>query len=494
MRFLAKFILMPILLLIYSCDTDSVSVTPEENFSTNLSLKITNYESVNQRTWFLPINIQEDINLHGVELDFNFDYGKIFQFGIYNYLGQLITSTGIQELSYSGVQFFPLEEIVLQPGKYSIGFTTNSSVPFAFDSEIRSEYSRACQTLPVTKPLSRETNGFPQFTLIKNDQDNHVLSLDEFTEKNYVCVLGQNGNQIWGWNTSTGRMCFSEDEGGSWTDAMLQADKHWGPADLVCEGSHLYILMYDFTLLKTSSLSADAEWTEINPPESSEGALGRPYNLNIWNGYLYVGEYSGNTQLSGGPKIHRMNLSTGEWKVSKQFPKCRHIHAIQSSDENIQYAVIGDAGYGIDVGIHRLERIDLENDGWQKETSNEKIPYPVNIAFLPDGSLLGSGDAPPTHILKKNAIGKIGQFILNPLCFKLSTSDRTETTRSIAIDRNRTAYYFTRETSDPALYVSFPPYYYRYRAHGISSQIIGRTIVSGDYVMNYDKRWRIVSR
>jgi hypothetical protein len=253
--------------------------------------------------------------------------------------------------------------------------------------------------------------------------------------------------------------------------------------------------MFDFTILKSSDMTATATWSNITPPDKNVDAKGFPYCLNIWNGYLYAGEYSGTLPLETPPKLHKMELSSGTWSVAKQFTNAKHIHAVQSPGSAVMYVVCGDQGYGTDVGIHRITQANQATDTFQKVTAGETLPYPVNLEFV-GSKIYGSGDQPPTHIISTRAIGSLGNFRLNANNFKESTSEAGETCRAIKADTEGNLYYLAVETpTSHALYVSPPPYIHRFKISDVINDtgVNGRTVRSGDYFMNYEMRWKKVT-
>lgn len=446
-------------------------------------------------TYWRPITLTDVTQLSSVELDItSLDYGKYFEFGIYNSLGAKVTSTGTQETGNLGLKEYPLEDYTMMPGVYYLAFTSNSESLFKFNDYIPSETSAIVSKLPTSKPTVTSSTGFVAYKLKLNKPNYLPSEIEDFSEST-IRTLGINPNlsQPWGWNTLTAKMAVSVNSGATYTDMMpINLTWGWSPIDLVTDGNNLYILMFDFTILKSSDLSSSATWSNITPSAKNVDAQGFPYGLNIWNGYLYAGEYSGASPLATPPKLHKMELSSGTWSVSKQFTNAKHIHAVQSFGTAVMYVVCGDATYGEDVGLHRITQANQSIDLYQKVTAGETKPYPVNITLV-GTKIFGSGDQPPTHIISLNEYGIIGEFIFNPNNFKESTSESGETCRAINSDNEGNLYYLAVETpTSHAIYVSPPPYIHRFKISNDigSSGVNGRTVKSGDYFMNYEIRWK----
>lgn len=458
---------------------------------------------LNADSFYLPsltlwrkITVTEVMQFAGVEINIlGNDFGKVWEFGIFDSLGNRITSTGIQEIE-TGKRIYPLEDYDIKTGDYYLAFFTNSTTSsFAYSKEVVSESSSLVSVLPNTKPSSIAANGFVSYKLIENKPNYLPSDLEEYTDGT-IRVLGANGSQPWAWDTLSGKMVYSVSSGASWIDAMpITLTWGWSPIDLVTDGNNIYVLMFDFTILKSSDMTAAATWSNITPPNKNVDAQGFPYCLNIWNGYLYAGEYSGALPLATPPKLHKMQLSTGTWSVSKQFNNGKHIHAVQSFGSAVMYVVVGDATYGTDVGIHRITSGNQSSDIYEKVTFGETLPYPVNLEIV-GTKLFGSGDQPPTHIISMNEIGSLGNFRLNPKNFKESASESGETCRAIKSDTEGNLYYLAVETpTSHALYVSPPPYIHRFKISDVINDtgVNGRTVRSGDYFMNYEMRWKKVT-
>lgn len=330
---------------------------------------------------------------------------------------------------------------------------------------------------------------------------------------------------IWGWNVD-GKMVVTTDGGQTWGVRMpMPRFSDFGhPSenleDVIDDGSNLYALGSELTVLKSSSRLSDATWSDISCPTTPglrhSQAIGRPYGMAIWNGYLFIGEYSGAATgefAPDGPRILRRNQSTGTWSLSMEFAGARHVHSFfDQGDGSGLWVSVGDAGYS-NIGIHRLTAAGIGagvggSDSWQAWT-NPSAPhtdyYPVDFIVIagtksyggqtpPDG-IYATSDRPGKHVLYAKTSGSIGQFNLSAQIFEPPGGDAGETVRSLAYDSDTgNLYWWTAETTHQALWVSPPPYTQALKLHEYPASptlFLCRAFYQNGWILMYQERFHV---
>lgn len=326
---------------------------------------------------------------------------------------------------------------------------------------------------------------------------------------------GDYSNQYpYGINTGTGKVAYSVNAGSTFVDLMNYPGTEAGEDihSMLVLNEKLYVLTSKLRLFRSSGLTVEDTFTDISCP-MTEGlrhsfALGGPYLLSeLIGNYLFIGEYStaaGGEFTPEGPRILRYDTVNNTWVKSTEIINARHIHAFYVSGTSI-FASVGDANYSA-LGVYVLEADDIGagaggTDAWAKWTSNENTNYAVNIIvgsgnFAPQG-IYGAADVVGAHIFYSELSGTVGEFAFTELVSAPSGHPSGETCRSIVEDTsNGNLFYFTAETAEPALYLTFPPYNETVKLKDLTNNppvFTGRSFKSGQYIMNYDKRFRVPS-
>lgn len=462
--------------------------------------------------------------------------GTYYEVSIYSAAGAQIVSSGTREHPVStGITRVALPNTLLPAGQYWVVLSSNSATAAVAMSSVSADnLSRtAALVLPLgaSLPTSSTYSANSLACIIENADLPAPVSIPTVTTGT-VRVYGYNASssQPWGWNTLTGRLCYSATSGATWVDAMLYPPLTVGaPLDILINGTTLYLLTTEMEVWQTSDLSSTATWTNISVPVATGWrrsiAKGRPYSFIIWNDWLFCGEYTSGVDMNtdpnwindqAGPRLFRYGPLSGTptWVVSKTFNSARHIHSLSSPGSAILWVSLGDLGQwtngqktgtiGIsaDVGIHRLTAITAGGpDGWLDWTGNTApitTHYPVDFLQIagrsdaPDG-LYGAADSVGKHLLYTRTSGNVGAFNISPQAFR-KNSDPGETCRSLTYDSaTGNMYWWTVETADPGIYVSPPPYTQSYRIYsGPMTAAQCRAVISGNYILQFDQRFSLV--
>jgi len=446
--------------------------------------------------------------------------GKLMEVAIYNSLFGKIVSTERREVPEIGEFEFALPYTILKRGTYYYTIVTNSVVAKFGINQFHGGLTTVNSfPLPTTLSSTTPIGKVPYAMIIGYDLPN--LSLQEYRE-NHIRVYGLQalGNIPWGLNTTTFKICKSINTGDTFADLMSMPPTG-GDAfyDMLIDDTEnkLYILTVSLRLFVSSDLTASATWTEISCPTTTglrhPQAVARPYGMAKLSNYIFIGEYSSTSTgefAPDGGRILRYNITNGAWGLSKEFAGSRHIHSFSALGTVALYVSIGDAGYGNDVGIHRLTLAQIGTgaggtDSWTKWT-NVNSPYtdyyPVDFIAGDSNTFGGSpagiyatSDRPGKHLLHAKTAGLVGSFNLSAQLFNKTDSPSTETVRSMVLDGNKNIYYWSAETTKQALYVSPPPYTqsYRLKEYPTSPQLVlMRSICSGDYIMMFNQRFKAV--
>ncbi|QPF35607.1 hypothetical protein H0S57_02980 [Acinetobacter johnsonii] len=419
---------------------------------------------------------------------------------------QRISSTDQVPIEKLGTLRMPLENKVVQPGTYTIGFKTNVPQCLAVaNGQFWRDYDAAGRPMPLNAPnlLGADKYGFfPAFSV---HQHRSVLkpklganwSLDYRPEYFFLCGGGENLYYMHRSGMSGSREIWfgmSEDGGKTITKIGNNAeDSYIAPfTDLASTACirwlgttfEMYIAQSGGTVSKISiPESGVVTAIDITPPNASQTGLDSYATPVIWKGFLWWGEY-GNPEA---PKIHKMDLDTGTWYVSIEKPLsgvtgARHVHYLYPSpnDPNVLWANWGDATNGGGQGVNKLTITDAKastsSDAWVQFSTGRHddvgttLPYPTAIMELYEpangklGSnevvMIGAGDQPPVHLTVMQTKAELtGKALFKPLNFKRESAPNTETCHWLAMDEDKTIYYLVAESSPHmSLYASPYPY------------------------------------
>lgn len=437
---------------------------------------------------------------------------KLMEIGIYDANLTRLTSTERREVPEAGGFEFTHPEVTLDPGTYYYAVSCNgTTATFGYT------YGFGGFTATLSLPLSTlaavtPTNTYPALNGFAKSAP--VITNFEDVSISGVRVYGKDtsNSQPYGWNTATGKLCYSTDSGATYTDLMAIPSVGVGNSiyDILVYSSKLYVLASDLKVYQSSSLAAGATWTDISCPTTAglrrDTAVARPYGIAIFNDYVVIGEYSntGSELADHGtdpapPRILKYGplASAPAWAVTKQMANARHIHSMFTENSSKLWVSVGDATYGSDVGIWRCTSITA--DTWSKWTSVASPytdHYPVDLIEINPGvgcptGLFCTSDRPGKHLLHSKVTGTAGSFNLSAQLWRQNT-DTGETVRSMVLDAtSKNIYYFTAETSDPALYVSPAPYTQSYKLASVTTSLMSRAVISGSYLMMFNKRWKV---
>jgi hypothetical protein len=433
---------------------------------------------------------------------------KLMDIGLYDSNKNLLASTGLREVPDVGQFEFYHPEVTLLPGNYYYALSCNGTTA-TFGHTYKYGGFTKTLSLPVAVTLTNlvPANTCPALVAIPKDTL-QPTGFQDLSQTKYR-VYGANGSQPWGLNTSNFKICMSTDSGATFTDMMAQPS--YGGAsiyDMVFDATKLYVFTSDMRIFQSSDLTAGATWTEITCPVSAglrrSVAVARPYGITVWNDYVVMGEYSGATDLQNdpsdpaGPRLLKYGPLSGTpaWSLAKQFTAARHVHSLFQDGVSKLWVSLGDAGYGADIGLWRMTDIVANTiTKWTTISAPYTDYYGVDVIEINPGVGCAAGiyctsDRPGHHLLFSKAAGNAGGFNLSTQLPRLNT-DTAETVRSLAYDKNGTKnlYYFTAESSDIALYVTPPPYTQAYRLTGVSSALQSRAVISGNYLMMFNRRY-----
>jgi hypothetical protein len=444
--------------------------------------------------------------------------GALMEFAIYDSTFARVVSSEAREVPEVGEFTCALPETTLRAGRYYLGLTTNgATAQFGMSSTTAALSCTAAFPAPATAAAPTATTGAPAVALagVAPPATQGLFALTTSTVRCYGA--DEATSQPYGWNTLTGRIAKSVDSGASWQDLMpLPSTGQGNIVDMLVTGGKLYVFVSTCELYVSSDLTATATWTNISCPTTTglrhATALGRPYGMVLFNGYLFIGEYSqaGGEFAPEGPRILRYKLADGTWALSKEFPASRHIHSFYTPGSSLMFVSIGDAAFGVDVGLTRLTpaNIGLGTGGtdtysrWTSTVAPYTPHYPVDIIYAgpftyagktaPLG-VYGASDRVGKHLLYAKTAGSAGSFNQNALAFQGPNRPNSETVRSIVFDARGNLYYWTAETTQQALFVCAPPYTRPVKLFDFppSPQLfMTRAIRSGEYVLMFNQRFR----
>lgn len=419
---------------------------------------------------------------------------------------QRISSTDQVPITKLGSLRMPFEQKVIQSGKYVLGFKTNAPECLAVaNGQFWRDYDTHNRPMPLNAPnlLGADKYGFfPAFSL---HQHRSVLkpklganwSLDYRPEYLFLCGGGENlyymhrsgmggSREIWFGMSEDGGKTISKIGNNAedsyiapFTDRASSACIRW-----VGSTFEMYIAQSGGTVSKISIPSSGVVTAiDITPPNASQTGLDSYAAPVIWKGFLWWGEY-GNPEA---PKIHKMDLGTGTWYVSIEKPLsgstgARHVHYLYPSpnDPNVLWSNWGDATNGGGQGVNKLtitgSKAGTSLDAWVQFSTGRHddvgttLPYPTAIMELYEPAngklgnnevvMIGAGDQPPVHLTVMQTKAELaGKALFKPLNFKRESAPNTETCHWLAMDEDKTIYYFVAESSPyMSLYASPYPY------------------------------------
>lgn len=456
---------------------------------------------------------------------------SLFEIGLYSEDYTRLAVSGPREANRAGRQSIALPDTDLPPGRYFFAITCNSSALEIEVNEFTGGMSAAA-TFPLpASPVAPAYDAKAPSVTLREKSLPALQGLFELETGRKWRVYGEDATsrQPWGFNTETFKMCVSMDSGATFEDRMnLPPDvltTGGGIADLVVNGGQVFVLTNTLLLYRSSDLSSSATWEDISPPENSgmrSGiARGRPYGIGILSGHLFIGEYTQSPnevrttgQAPGpdptrGPRIFRYDLAGGTWAVSAEFLEARHVHSIYRQGTVALWVSLGDAGWGNQIGLHRLVPSDIGtgpggSDSWTKWTTPvapRTDHYPVDFLLAGDADFDGeawqerfllTSDRPGFHLLEAARYNTVGGSVnIGAQLFRRPQGPAGETARSLVLDTDTgNAYYWTAETAEPGIYMSPPPYTRSVKLADHADPNLFRAIYTGGYVLMFNTRFK----
>lgn len=443
--------------------------------------------------------------------------GKLVEIAIYDSSLAQVSTTGKREIPENGSFSFSLNNPLTVPGTYYLAFGTNSTTStFNTNSTAAGYYMTAATPLPSTlSSMTAATGSMPALTL-KGDAPGIAPGFSYGSTPSGIYVFGWDpvSSQPYGRNANTSKICYSIDTGATFVDLMTEPTYDSGDymIDLLVLSSKIYILTHKLKLYRSTGLTASDTWDDISCPTTAglrhSNAQALPYGFTgIFQNYIFIGEYSviGSEFAPDGPRILRYDTVGDSWALSQEFTGARHIHAFYNAGTAI-YASIGDAGY-TGIGLWQLTPAGIGAGvggsdtwtAWTTTTSPHSSNYAVNI-IAGDGTfisgIIGAADVVGNHLLFSKTSGTAGSFEFSPLIYR-PVGNGSETVWSVIEDNTYgNIYYFTAESSAPALYVTFPPYVQTVKLKDLTDTppaFIGRTVKAGQVIMTYNQRFTIPS-
>ena len=460
---------------------------------------------------------------------------KLAEVGIYNSARELLVRSGPRELTPAGEMIVAVPETNLPAGKYYVGVPTDSTIGRVGVNEYGGgEVATAAFPLP-NPPASPTLSAAAPSVTIRQKYLPPLQGLFEIETGRTVRVYGQDASnrQPWGLNTSTFNMAMSIDSGHTFIDKMTvppgALTTGAGIADVIVEGGKLYVLCNNLDLHESSDLSATATWTDISCPVSaglrSGNATARPYGLGVVGGHIFIGEYTSGAEVRTtgmspgpdpvrGPRIFRFDLTARTWALSAEFLSARHIHSFHNQGSVALFASLGDAGWGDQIGLQRLTPSGIGagpggTDSWLQWTTPvapRTNHYPVDFLLVPaaefngesqnDAKFILTSDRPEYHLLeaaRNNTVA--GSVNMGVQTYQPPGRPATETVRSLVMDTDTgNLFYWTAETTEPALFMSPPPYTQTVKLYDFApgeANVLLRSVYVNGYVMMFNSRFRV---
>ena len=424
---------------------------------------------------------------------------------------KVVTSTATDIIT-TGYQHFGMPYTKLPQGKYYVGFSNyqiNDRTAYSLRM-IEGNGLMANHAFPISNALSAVKN-VPfvlDFKVLTHTDLSYtgfeVLKNDDVRMYRYISGFG-----LIGYNTTTFKIVKSVDNGITFTNILDGTIPIAGCYDILFHNNNLFWITQDGIIYKSSKVNegSNLTWTVITPPLKNPVSVYLPTGAIIWKDFLFYGEYSQtNTgELTGGPKIHRYNLTTGVWTVSAQFPNARHVHSFTPQGTAALYVCLGDAGWGTQVGYHRLTTIAVDGvaDTWIQWTythdavdGNSHYPVTSTIGTI-DGvtHLIGGADRVKMFINTiKVSSTTAGQALINARVYNVKDADSGETMRNAVLDARGNFYAITAESTKKRLICSPPPYIDRYvLADNLEYALTLPMTRSGEYLFMEKYRFKCVT-
>lgn len=463
---------------------------------------------------FAPFQNNED-GLEALGIEINIPLLKATynrqEVGIYDEnFTKIVSSTATEQIT-TGWQYFGLPYTKLPQGQYYIGYSSfiKNDPTYIQLKMKKGKGFKSTHVFPLPSSVSQveEVPYIFDCRIVKHNDRLYTgfesIRNTDVRHMNYFSGFG-----LVGYNTTTFKIVKSVDNGNTWSEiGGIPNASCWAIQKI---GDNLYWATANGTLYKSSSVvSGTLTWSDITPPSKYPSAVLLPSGINVFKDYLFYGEYSqtstGELKPDGGPKIHRYNPTTGVWTISAQFPNARHVHSFTPQGTSALYVCLGDAGWGSQVGYHRITSIaaDGVSDSWVQWTythdavdGNSHYPVSSTIGTI-DGVLHLIGGADRTKMFintVKLGNTSVGQALINARVYNVKDSDSTETMRGGILDARGNFYAVTAESTKKRLLVSPPPYIDRYvLADNLTYDLTLPMSISGEYIFMERYRFKAVT-
>ena len=442
---------------------------------------------------------------------------KLVEIGLYDKDKNLLATTERREVPEVGPFQFAHQRVTLQPGTYFYALSCNGTTA-AFGVVDALEGFSATLAMPLAAKLGALTTSWQRPYLVGHKADNfEVVNFTDVSDPaRKVRVYGSaSGGKVLGIDVSTFKFVYSTDGGATWIQMMPYPPTGSAWIDMIGDGTRFYALTISGRIWASTGYTAGDTVSEVSCPIQSglrrQYTLGRPYALAIFNDYLFQGEYStvsaslGTGELTNDPsdpapaRILKYGPLSGTpaWTLSKQFTNGRHVHAFHTVGSIRMWASIGDAASGSDVGIWRLTNAVTED--WVRWTRNDAgytDHYPVDMIDLSvPGSgkgIYGAGDRRGVSLTFTKATGVASNINIDRQLYTAAGQDVNETSRSLAHDAvTKNLYWFTEETTTPAVWMTPPPYTQPIKLTPIAMELVTRSVVNNGYLLCFDKRFTL---
>lgn len=440
---------------------------------------------------------------------------KLVEIGLYDASKNMLATTERREVPEVGPFQFAHQEVTLQPGTYFYVLSCNGTTA-SFGVVDALEGFSASLAMPLTAKLGALTTSWQRPYLVGNMSDKfQVVNFTDVSDPaRKVRVYGTaSGGKVLGIDVSTFRFVYSTDGGATWVQMMPYPPTGSAWIDMIGDGTRFYALTISGRIWASSGFTSSDTVAEVSCPIQSglrrQYTLGRPYAMAIFNDYLFQGEYSTvnawTGELTNDPndpapaRILKYGPLSGTptWTLSKQFTNGRHVHAFHAVGAIRMWCSVGDAASGSDVGIWRLTNVITEDwVRWTRNDSGYTDHYPVDMIDLSvPGSgkgIYGAGDRRGVAMTFTKAAGVASNLNIDRQLYTTAGQDWNETSRSLAHDTvSKNLYWFTEETTTPAVWMSPPPYTQSIKLTPITMELVTRSVVNNGYLMCFDKRFSL---
>lgn len=444
--------------------------------------------------------------------------GALMEIAIYDSAKNRVTTTEQREVPEVGVFEFAMRPVTLMPGNYIAVLYCNHATP-TFGVESRYGAMSATGAMPLDTTLAGVSSAkvAPALSFFAADAS-EIVDFDGVTPMN-IFVFGGSATKAWGiWALDNTKFAYTTDGGGTVTSAMTKPPASAGAStrEILEISGKLYVIYNNHQVFVSSDTTSAATWVEITCPATAglrhSVAKVFPYGAARFNDYLFVGEYTYAPAETGtdptdpsGPRILKYGPLSGTptWSKSGEFAGARHIHSFYSIDGVELLAVLGDAGWGSDIGIKQLLPAGINPTGvdtwtqWTSSASPKTNHYACNVVKTANaavaGGIYGSSDRPGIQLIYSKALGTPGAFNADVQIFQPSGYVSTETQMSLTFDVSGTGnlIWFSQETTDPAIYMSPRPYTQSYRVAPFNGPFLGRAIVQNGYILIHGLRFKV---